>query len=174
MVHDLIEQAAYMAHGYCLLWKPWLVALHAGSDLVIAAAYFAIPLAIFRFERVRVRWEFSYVAWLFFAFIALCGLTHFISVLTLWQPIYEFEGFVKLATAGVSFATAVVIYPLVPAMAALPSPRPFRKPTRVSKAKLPPIARRSPNSSRCAPIWPRRSSSEPVRSARRKSVSRRS
>ena len=35
MVHDMIDSASYMAHGYCLLWKPWLVVLHAGSDLLI-------------------------------------------------------------------------------------------------------------------------------------------
>ena len=42
MIHDMIDQASYMAHGYCLLWKPWLIVLHAGSDLLIFAAYFAI------------------------------------------------------------------------------------------------------------------------------------
>ncbi len=45
MLHDAINQAAYMAHGYCLLWKPWLVALHAGSDFLIFLSYFAIPIA---------------------------------------------------------------------------------------------------------------------------------
>ena len=46
MVHDMINQAAYMAHGYCLLWKPWLVALHAGSDFLIFAAYFGADLPL--------------------------------------------------------------------------------------------------------------------------------
>ena len=46
MVHDLVDQASYMAHGYCLLWKPWLVVLHAGSDFLIFLAYFAIPVAM--------------------------------------------------------------------------------------------------------------------------------
>ena len=37
----MIDSASYMAHGYCLLWKPWLVTLHAASDFLIFAAYFA-------------------------------------------------------------------------------------------------------------------------------------
>ena len=35
MLQDIINRAAYMAHGYCLLWKPWLVAMHASSDILI-------------------------------------------------------------------------------------------------------------------------------------------
>jgi hypothetical protein len=53
MVHDLVDSASYMAHGYSLLWKPWLVVLHASSDLLIFLAYFAIPVAIWIFLRQR-------------------------------------------------------------------------------------------------------------------------
>ncbi len=49
----LIEIAAYMPHGYCLLWQPWLVALYAGSDLLIFLSYSAIPLALVLFLRRR-------------------------------------------------------------------------------------------------------------------------
>jgi len=33
----------FMPHGYCYLWKPGLVWLHAVSDVLIALAYFSIP-----------------------------------------------------------------------------------------------------------------------------------
>lgn len=45
MLLDVIDQAACMAHGCCLLWKPWLVAVHASSDILIFGSYFAIPVA---------------------------------------------------------------------------------------------------------------------------------
>jgi len=122
MITDFINQAAYMAHGYCLLWKPWLVALHAGSDVLVATAYFAIPLAIFQFQRLKRNWDFSHLGWLFFAFIMFCGFTHLFSALTLWYPVYETQAFIKLATAFFSVATAIVMFPLVPAVAALPNP----------------------------------------------------
>lgn len=127
MITDFINQAAYMAHGYCLLWKPWLVALHAGSDILVATAYFAIPLAIFQFQRLKRNWDFSCLGWLFFAFIMFCGFTHLFSALTLWFPVYETQGFVKLATAFFSVATAIVMFPLVPAVAALPNPGDLQK-----------------------------------------------
>jgi PAS domain S-box-containing protein len=123
MVHDLIDHASYMAHGYCLLWKPWLVAMHAGSDLVIFASYFAIPVAIWLFLRRRNEMELRPLAILFALFIFLCGLTHLVQMVTLWYPIYETQGFVKLATAAVSLATAILIFPLIPKALAIPSPR---------------------------------------------------
>jgi PAS domain S-box-containing protein len=123
MVHDLLDHASYMAHGYCLLWKPWLVALHAGSDFLIFAAYSAIPIAIWIFLRRRQDLEMRRLAILFAAFIFLCGLSHLLQMVTLWWPIYELQGFVKLATAIVSVVTAIMIFPLIPRALAIPSPR---------------------------------------------------
>lgn len=123
MLHDMIEHASYMAHGYCLLWKPWLVTAHAASDILICGAYFAIPVAIWRFLKGRPDLELRPLAILFAAFISLCGLTHLTQFTTLWIPIYEIQGWVKLATAGVSLTTAVMIFPLVPKALAIPSPR---------------------------------------------------
>jgi PAS domain S-box-containing protein len=121
-MHQMIEDASYMAHGYCLLWKPWLVTLHAGSDFLIFAAYFAIPVAIWIFVRKRPTLPLQNLAWLFAAFILLCGLTHIINLVTLWWPIYEVQGWVKLATALVSVATALAVFPLIPKALAIPTP----------------------------------------------------
>lgn len=122
MLHEMIHGAAYMAHGYCLLWKPWLVALHAGSDLLIFAAYFAIPVAIWTFVSKRPNIEMKGLARLFAAFILWCGLTHIVNLVTLWWPIYEFQALVKVVTAAISVTTAVVIFPLIPKALAIPSP----------------------------------------------------
>jgi len=123
MVHDLVDSASYMAHGYCLLWKPWLVVLHAGSDLLIFLAYFAIPAAIWLFLRQRPDLELKPLAILFAAFIFLCGLTHLVQMVTLWWPIYETQGAIKAVTAFVSLATALMIYPLIPKAVSIPSSR---------------------------------------------------
>ena len=120
MLHEMIHGAAYMAHGYCLLWKPWLVALHAGSDLLIFAAYFAIPVAIWTFVSKRPNIEMKGLARLFAAFILWCGLTHIVNLVTLWWPIYEFQALVKVVTAAISVTTAVVIFPLIPKALAIP------------------------------------------------------
>lgn len=118
MLHEM-----FMAHGYCLLWNPWLVAMHAGSDFLIFAAYLAIPVAIWIFVRKRPNVEMEGLARLFAAFILWCGLTHIVNLITLWWPIYEFQGVVKVITAGISVTTAVVIFPLIPKAVAIPSPK---------------------------------------------------
>lgn len=122
-MHAMIEHASYMAHGYCLLWQPWLVTLWAGSDLLIFLSYLAIPIALMLFLRRRPDLQHRGLVALFAAFILLCGLTHALSIVTLWYPIYPIVGVVKLATGLVSAATAFSLFRLIPTLVALPSPQ---------------------------------------------------
>ncbi|WP_417525859.1 sensor histidine kinase [Marinovum sp.] len=117
-----IQDLGYMAHGLCLMWEPWLIALFVGSDLLIFAAYFLIPVALLRVLKARPDVQLGGLPRLFAAFILLCGLTHLVSVVTLWVPIYEVQGAFKLATALVSMATVAALFPLIPKIVALPSP----------------------------------------------------
>jgi PAS domain S-box-containing protein len=119
---DRLLNGIYMPHGYCLLWEPWLVTIHAASDVLTFGAYSAIPLAIWIFVTRRPNIEMKGLARLFAAFILWCGLTHLFNVITLWHPIYELQGLVKAITAAVSVSTAVLIFPLIPKALAIPSP----------------------------------------------------
>jgi signal transduction histidine kinase len=110
----LFGDVAFMPHGHCYLWTPELLWLMVGSDVLIAASYFAIPALLVYFLRRRPDVPFRQVFWLFGAFIVLCGLTHVVAVFTTWQPAYWLEGIVKLATAVVSLTTAVALVPILP------------------------------------------------------------
>jgi len=122
-VTSLLEQASYLAHGYCLLWQPWLVALHAVPDLLIFLAYTSIPIAAIPLLRMRQDLqEFRGLIGLFAAFILLCGLSHLVGLLTLWFPVYPVHGVIKSVTAVVSIVTAIAFVPLVPKLIKLPSP----------------------------------------------------
>lgn len=63
------------------------------------------------------------MAYLFATFIVLCGTTHFASVAMLWKPYYGLDGLLKLAAAIVSVTKAVLLWPLMPKILAIPSPR---------------------------------------------------
>lgn len=117
----LLNPSGLTPHGFCLSWAPGLVALHAVSDAVIGLAYFSIPLAIAAFVRRRPDIKYGWVAYLFVAFILACGTTHLMTILTLWVPAYGVEGIIKAITAILSIATAVILWPLIPRAAALPS-----------------------------------------------------
>jgi len=118
----LLNPAGLTAHGFCLSWAPGLVGLHAGSDAVVGLAYFSIPLALGSFARQRKDLRYGWVLYLFVAFILACGTTHLMSILTLWVPAYGVEGLIKLITALLSIGTAVILWPLIPKLVALPSP----------------------------------------------------
>jgi len=119
----LFETARFIPHGVCLLWRPDLVALHVVSDAVIAASYFAIPIAIFVFARKRFDLEPEHrrMALLFVAFITACGLTHVAGIVTLWWPLYGLQGLIKGLTAVISVLTAAALPMLVPRLLSLPS-----------------------------------------------------
>lgn len=127
MIEKWIEDLSLMAHGYCLMWDPKLLMLHATSDLIIALAYFAIPLGIYYYLKQRPDLQLKGLAWLFVAFIFLCGLTHLIALVTLWNPIYITQGTVKFMTAAVSILTAVALVQILPKALAIPSPEQLTK-----------------------------------------------
>jgi two-component sensor histidine kinase len=122
----LFNDAAFMPHGTCLLWRPNLVALHALGDGLIALAYLSIPVALVVFARRRVDLEYRWLFGLFAAFILACSATHLLGVVTLWEPIYGMQAVVKLATAFISLATAIVLWPMIPKALAIPSPAQLR------------------------------------------------
>jgi signal transduction histidine kinase/ActR/RegA family two-component response regulator len=116
----------FMPHGYCYLWKPAIVWLHAMSDATITLAYYTIPVALFYFVRKRRDLPFHWMFLMFGVFIFGCGTTHLMEIWTLWHGTYLLSGAVKAATAVASLATAALMVPLVPRALALPSPAQLR------------------------------------------------
>ncbi len=118
----LVDPTGLTPHGFCLIWNPALIALQAGSDAVIALAYYSIPLAMLWFVHRRRDLTFGWLLYLFAAFILACGTTHWLAILTLWVPLYWIEGSVKAITAALSLTTAIILWPLLPKALTLPSP----------------------------------------------------
>lgn len=116
-----------MPHGQCFLWKPDILWLHAGSDAVIAFSYYLISGTLFYFLYKRSDLPFQGIFVLFGLFILACGTTHLMEVWTIWSPDYWEEGFVKLATAGLSFFTGLILIPILPKALKLESPTKLEK-----------------------------------------------
>jgi PAS domain S-box-containing protein len=123
----LFNPSRLTPHGFCLLWDPALIWIHACADAVIGVAYFTIPVAMAVYARRRRDLVFRPVLWLCAGFILLCGSGHWLDLLTLWVPVYRLEGVVKVATALVSASTAVTLWYLLPTALALPSPQQMRQ-----------------------------------------------
>lgn len=126
---EVFDIASFMPHGHCYLWQPGILWTHVISDTIVGLAYFSIPLALL-YYKVRARHAgplLNSVLWMFMAFIVLCGLTHFVSIWTVWQPVYQFEGLLKAMTALVSIGVAITLWPLMPRALAIPSPDELRQ-----------------------------------------------
>ncbi|CAH0352795.1 PAS domain S-box protein [Aquabacterium sp. CECT 9606] len=120
-VVSFLGRNGYLPHGYCFTWRPELLWSMVGADLVIAGAYFSIPLAMLSFVRQRGESAMNWLIWLFCAFIFACGITHVIDVVTIWQPFYGLQAIGKVVTAIVSLITAIALWPLIPKALKIPS-----------------------------------------------------
>jgi len=112
----------FLPHGTCYLWNPGVLWLNVISDLVIALAYYAIPVLLFWFVRKRRDIGFNWILAAFAGFILACGTTHLLGAWTVWHATYRLDGVVKALTAVASVATAVLLVPLLPGLVKMPNP----------------------------------------------------
>ena len=111
---EIFERSgSFMPHGHCYLWIPSLLWMHVVSDALIGIAYLGISLILYLLVR-SIRLPFSPVFIAFGLFIGLCGITHFMSIWTIWQPDYLLDGLLKIATAAASVATAIGLFHVRP------------------------------------------------------------
>ncbi|POF28423.1 sensor histidine kinase [Roseibium marinum] len=122
---------------YYMRWREDLIWVHAISDALIALSYFAIPLAIFWFlqKRPDIQGMTRYVGYLLITFIFVGGVTETMTFMTLWWPVFGAQGVLKLATALVSIATAVVIWQILPKLLAIPSMDDLERANELLKAE---------------------------------------
>lgn len=135
-LRQLLDIRALSPHGFCFLWRPELLWTHVLSDSVIGLSYFTIPLSLVVIMRRRKDVPFGGVVWCFALFITACGVTHFMSIVTLWVPIYGVEGLVKIVTAAASVMTAILLWRLIPLAVGLPSPANLRQANQELEARV--------------------------------------
>jgi PAS domain S-box-containing protein len=121
MLKQLFSSGDFMPHGYCYLWNPTLVWLHAISDSLIVLAYLSIPVTLVYFIRKRRDVPFHWMFLCFGTFIVACGATHAMEVWNLWHADYWLAGVIKAITAVASVSTAVLLVRLLPRALALPA-----------------------------------------------------
>lgn len=118
----LFSVGGYSPHGMCLAWDSSVLYMHVFADLLIFVSYMSIPVGIYYFVRKRKDLAYRNLFGLFALFILACGFTHFVSIITLWEPVYGFQGVLKSATGIISLLTATMMIPVIPKALALPSP----------------------------------------------------
>ncbi len=118
----------FMPHGYCLGWNSPLLWLSAGADVIMTLAYATYPIGIayFVWKRKDLHYRWLYLGF-FIAFILTCASTHFLSVVTIWIPVYWLEAYINAISAFVATATVFAIWWVIPRALKLPSPAELQK-----------------------------------------------
>jgi len=106
---------------------PFLMMVMALSNALIAVSYASIPFFIIVFVRKRKDIPFTWIFLLFGLFILACGTTHIMHVIGLWLPVNWWQASVDAFCAVISIATAIVLWPVLPKILAIPSPGQLRK-----------------------------------------------
>ena len=105
---------------------PLLMMVMAISNALIAVSYASIPFFLIVFVRKRKDMPFTWVIFLFGLFILACGTTHIMHVIGLWWPVNLRQAIVDSICALVSVATAVAVWPILPKLLSIPSPKQLR------------------------------------------------
>lgn len=125
---DFFGVNGLIPHGFCLKWDSPLLWLMAGSDTLMTLAYATYPIGIayFVWKRKDLQYRWLYLSF-FNAFILTCAGTHFLSVVTIWIPLYWLEAYVNAISAVIATATVFAIWWVIPRALSLPSPAELQK-----------------------------------------------
>ncbi|MEX1188203.1 MAG: HAMP domain-containing sensor histidine kinase [Bacteroidia bacterium] len=107
----------------CGTWSQFHGWLYIISSFLIAAAYFVIPVLLYKFLKRRSDLPFIKIFWLFILFILACGSTHLIDGVIFWEPIYRLSAFVLFSTAIVSWFAVIGLVRVMPKALELKSPQ---------------------------------------------------
>jgi PAS domain S-box-containing protein len=110
----LFDTTNFPPRWHCGRWSDFHGWLYIISDIMVWAAYFAIPLIIVRFVSKRTDARFVRIYFLFAAFILACGSTHLIDALAFWFPFYRFNALVRFCTGVISWITVFSLIRILP------------------------------------------------------------
>ncbi len=121
---DLFDDHDFVTRDHCGSgWTPGLVVEAQVGSLLVALAYFLIPL--FLAALLWRRWRDVPAKWmvvLFVIFIFLCGLTHLTDFFVFRWPAYRLFTRLRTLTALVSIATAALLPRVISLVSVLKTP----------------------------------------------------
>jgi signal transduction histidine kinase len=111
---DFLTSDGFMPHGHCYFWEPGVLWLQVLTNGLIGISYVLIASTLAYLVKKGRFVPFKGMALAFGLFIMSCGVTHFMDIFVIWTPAYWLDGWIRAFTAFVSFATALILFPLVP------------------------------------------------------------
>lgn len=111
---NLFDTSYWPARWHCGRWTDFHGWLYIISDLLVWAAYFAIPIVILKFIAKKNNAQFTRLYFLFAAFILACGLTHLLDAIAFWVPMYRLNAVMLFITGIISWVTVYYLIKMMP------------------------------------------------------------
>lgn len=107
-----------LMNGFFASWSQGLLWTLVIAKLAIGISYVVIAVILLNFSRTHRKQNFGSIFAMVSAFIFFCGITHFIDVAVIWDPLYRFDAAILVATAAISLSAAGTIYVVIPKISA--------------------------------------------------------
>src|SRR4249919_608799 len=120
LLPTLLDSQGAVPAAACMSWRPDLLWSHAGFDALIAISFLSIASVLAAFAWKRSEMVFGAIFWSLAVVLVACGVAHAFGVWTMWQPYYGASAAMKAIAAVAALGTAVVLWPLLPKVLALP------------------------------------------------------
>ncbi len=117
----------FMPHGHYYLWRPDILWLNVVSDALIALVFCSISLGLFMVIRKRPDTPYRGLLLMFSLFIFSFGVTHIVSIWTVWNGDYGLHGLSKGFTVVALVATAILLILKLPRLISLKTLDELRK-----------------------------------------------
>jgi PAS domain S-box-containing protein len=117
----------YIPLGDCFKWSSSLLTLMVLGNLLAATAFFTMPLAVFSYLKRSQHRKYHWIFILFTASCIACATAHAVKIWTVYQPVYALEAALDFVGGAAFLATAVLVWPLIPKVLALPQPAQMEK-----------------------------------------------
>lgn len=111
-----ISSEGFVSIGNSFRWTSHLLWMYIASGTLGSLSYISISAALIYFIFKHRDVHCSWIVILFLLFIFTGGITHILSIWILWHPDYWLDASIKMFTAIVSIATALLLWPLVTKM----------------------------------------------------------
>ncbi|GAA3995456.1 hypothetical protein GCM10022408_02420 [Hymenobacter fastidiosus] len=118
----LLDPAGWPPRWHCGRWTDFHGWVYIIADLLVWAAYAAIPFLLVQFIRKRADVPFDRLFWLFALFIVACGSTHLLDAVMFYLPVYRLSALVKVFTAVASWGTVFALIRVLPRALSLRTP----------------------------------------------------
>lgn len=104
-----------MPQGSCFFWNPWWVSLHAGGNLLVASAFFAVAAVLYPYSK-RGHQDIRSLGRLLIAFLVICGLGQGLNTWAIWHSPAWLAGIWTWITAAVGIFLALQLKRMLPTL----------------------------------------------------------